>query len=259
MGRPHKKLLEIHKQYGNVVRIAPDELSFTHPDSWKEIQGHVKQGQPENGKDPKIYDASFDTSLVSAKRERHGPMRRTLAAAFSARAMAAQQPLINGFIDLLLQRLREQGENGAKSLNMTKWYEWATFDIIGNLALGESFECLKRSGSHPYVDNILNSLKVLPLSQALHYFPIPSFIRGPLFVLLAPKEVLNGEALITNYTKATLKKRMSLGSERPDFVDAMLKKGGEYVSYPLTTSNSRELPRFLLSSIADSHSENDRG
>lgn len=258
MGRPHKKLLEIHKQYGNVVRVAPDELSFTHPDSWKEIQGHVKQGQPENGKDPKIYDPSFDTSLVSADRDRHGPMRRTLAAAFSARAMAAQQPLINGFIDLLLQRLREQGENGSKSLNMTKWYEWATFDIIGNLALGESFECLKRSGSHPYVDNILNSLKVLPLSQALHYFPIPAFLRGPLSVLLAPKEVLNGEALITNYTKVTLKKRMSLGSERPDFVDAMLEKGGEYVRDPSTAPNFCEFPRFLFSSVPDSDPENDR-
>lgn len=114
-------------------------------------------------------------------------MRRTLAAAFSARAMAAQQPLINGFIDLLIQRLGEQGESGAKSLNMTKWYEWATFYIIGNLALGESFKCLKRSGPHPYVDNILNSLKVLPLSQALHYFPIPAVLRDPLFLLLAPK------------------------------------------------------------------------
>ena len=64
------------------------------------------------------------------------------------------------------------------------------------------------------MDNILNSLKILPLSQALHYFPIPAFLRGPLFVLLAPKEVLNGEALILNYTKATLKKRMSLGSDQ---------------------------------------------
>ncbi|KAK2604636.1 hypothetical protein N8I77_007549 [Diaporthe amygdali] len=227
-GKPHKNLLEIHKKYGNIVRIAPDELSLTHPDSWKEIQGHVKQGQPENGKDPKIYDTNRDASIVSAPRDRHGPMRRTLAAAFSARAMTAQQPLINGFIDLFMHRLREKGESGAKSLNMTKWYEWATFDIIGNLALGESFECLQRSGSHPYVDNILNSLKVLPLNQALHYFPIPAALRDPLFLLSAPKEVLNGEALITNYSKAALKKRMSLGSERPDFVDAMLQKGGEY-------------------------------
>lgn len=229
MGRPHKKLLEIHKRYGSIVRIAPDELSFTHPDSWKEIQGHVKQGQPENGKDPKIYDTNRDTSLVSAVRDRHGPMRRTLAAAFSARAMVAQQPLINGYIDLFIQRLRENGEGGAKSLNMTKWFEWVTFDIVGDLAMGESFACVQRSASHPFVDNIVNNIKVLPLSQALHYFPIPAVLRGPLFLLLAPKETLRAETLITNYSQAAIKKRMSLGSERPDFVDSMLRKGGEYV------------------------------
>ncbi|KAH8768418.1 hypothetical protein F5883DRAFT_554550 [Diaporthe sp. PMI_573] len=63
-------------------------------------------------------------------RDRHGPMRRTLSAAFSASAMAAQQPLINGYLDLFMQRLREKGESGAKSLNMTKWFEWVTFDML---------------------------------------------------------------------------------------------------------------------------------
>ena len=89
-----------------------------------------------------IADPSYDISLVSAVRDRHGPKSRTLAAALSARAMAAQQPLTNGFIDLFMQRIRRQGEGGAKPFNMTKWYEWATFDITVNLALGGSFECL---------------------------------------------------------------------------------------------------------------------
>jgi hypothetical protein len=28
---------ELHKKYGNVVRIAPDELSFIDPQAWKDI------------------------------------------------------------------------------------------------------------------------------------------------------------------------------------------------------------------------------
>lgn len=201
----------------------------------------MKQGQPENGKDPKIYDSKRDTSLVSAVRDRHGPMRRTLAAAFSARAMAAQQPLINGYIDLLMQRIRENGESGAKSLNMTRWFEWVTFDIVGDLAMGESFQCVKRSASHPFVDNIVNTIKVLPLNQALHYFPIPESLRDPLFLLTAPKEVLSGDKLLGDLSKAAIDKRISLGSERPDFVDAMLRKGGEYVS--------RAVPSAILSKV----------
>lgn len=29
----------MHKKYGHVVRVNPDELSFTHPDSWKDVSG----------------------------------------------------------------------------------------------------------------------------------------------------------------------------------------------------------------------------
>lgn len=28
---------EMHQKYGHVVRTMPDELSFTHPDSWKDV------------------------------------------------------------------------------------------------------------------------------------------------------------------------------------------------------------------------------
>jgi hypothetical protein len=33
----------LHKQYGSVVRVAPDELSFTDSRAWKDAYGH-RQG-----------------------------------------------------------------------------------------------------------------------------------------------------------------------------------------------------------------------
>ncbi len=33
-------MLELHKQYGDVVRIAPNELAFANPEAWREIMGH---------------------------------------------------------------------------------------------------------------------------------------------------------------------------------------------------------------------------
>jgi len=30
---------KLHDKYGDVVRIAPDELSYTNPDAWQEIYG----------------------------------------------------------------------------------------------------------------------------------------------------------------------------------------------------------------------------
>lgn len=38
-------MLDIHHKYGDVVRIAPNELSFYSPQSYQDIYGHVSKGR----------------------------------------------------------------------------------------------------------------------------------------------------------------------------------------------------------------------
>ncbi|ETS83962.1 hypothetical protein PFICI_05838 [Pestalotiopsis fici W106-1] len=227
-GKPHIKLLDLHRQYGEVVRIGPNELAFAHADAWKEICGHLKHGQHEHGKDPKYADESLDKSLISTSRERHGPMRRTLAHAFSARAMADQQPLINRYINLFLQKISERCNNGTVALDMTDWYEFMTFDMIGDLAFGESFGCLEKEKAHPWVNILFDSLKFLPWLQAINDFPFFSILKPSYFVLLMPRDILRKRQDSIEFSKASLGKRLSSPITRPDFVDAMLAAKGGY-------------------------------
>ncbi|EMR61768.1 putative cytochrome p450 protein [Eutypa lata UCREL1] len=147
-GRPHLKILKLHEQYGPIIRVAPDELSFQHDDAWKEIMGHRKGGRGEHGKDPPFY-LEQTKGILASDRENHARQRRILAHGFSAQSMADQQPLIKEYVDLLLQQLRERCEGGMKALNMVSWYNWTTFDVIGDLAFGEPFGCLKNADYHP--------------------------------------------------------------------------------------------------------------
>lgn len=48
-------VVELHRRYGDVVRIAPNELSFSGNGAYKDIYGHKKAGQPALQKDPKFY------------------------------------------------------------------------------------------------------------------------------------------------------------------------------------------------------------
>lgn len=48
------KVLEFHKQYGPVVRIAPDELAYTDPEAWNDIYG-MQPGRVQNAKDKSAY------------------------------------------------------------------------------------------------------------------------------------------------------------------------------------------------------------
>lgn len=132
-------MLDLHKKYGEVVRIAPNELAFANPAAWKDIMGHRGPGEEELTKWQDFYRPVKDipTDIVNAGREEHAALRRVLAHGFSDKSMRAQQPIIKGYVDLLIQRLKENCEEGKKKVNLMAWYNFTTFDVIGDLAFGE--------------------------------------------------------------------------------------------------------------------------
>ncbi|KAI2643134.1 cytochrome P450 [Xylaria nigripes] len=55
---------ELHKRYGPVVRVTPDELALCSPQVWQDIYGHKKVGQPELPKFRAFYRL-FDPTPTS--------------------------------------------------------------------------------------------------------------------------------------------------------------------------------------------------
>ncbi|KAK7744058.1 hypothetical protein SLS53_003575 [Cytospora paraplurivora] len=228
-------------QYGDVVRVAPNQVAFTDPRAWKELMGHRRPGQLENIRDPIHYSLSKQGLIGSISSEEHGRQRRIVSHGFSSQAMMEQQPLIQKYVDLLMQRLKENCQGGTKALDMTKWYNWTTFDVIGDLAFGEPFGCLTESNYHPWVAMIFPALKQgIILMVFRRFFPrLDRFIQLHLLDVFAPKRHEN--QLLTNSRVA---KRISLQSDRPDFMHAMLGKntdGKEKLSLDQIQANA-----FLL-------------
>ncbi|KAF5974269.1 cytochrome P450 monooxygenase [Fusarium coicis] len=74
-----KKIHDLHQIYGDIVRVAPNELSFGYPEAWEDVMGHHKRGQAENGKDPDFWRGSDIYTLVGSDRERHSRLRKILS------------------------------------------------------------------------------------------------------------------------------------------------------------------------------------
>jgi cytochrome P450 len=137
-------MLALHQRYGPVVRVAPDELAFSDPAAWRDIMGH-RTGSAGGGggaedmlKYERFYRPVEDVprDIVNAGREEHALLRRTMAHGFSDRSMREQQPVIKGYIDLLVGKLMERSEKG-EVVDLAAWYNYTTFDVIGDLAFGE--------------------------------------------------------------------------------------------------------------------------
>lgn len=138
---------KLHDEYGPIVRLMPTELSFTDPQAWKDIYGH-RQGHPQFHKDPihvgSVQDipGSVATTLTMSDDANHARQRRALSHAFSQKALLEQESIIRGYVDLFIERLKPFGASG-KEINMCNWFNYTTFDIVGDMAFGEPFGCLR--------------------------------------------------------------------------------------------------------------------
>lgn len=65
-------------------------------------------------------------------------MRKYLSHAFSDVSIKKQEVLIAENVDLLISQLGSVGQK-PDGINIVKWFNLTTFDIIGSLAFGETF------------------------------------------------------------------------------------------------------------------------
>ncbi|KAI5920174.1 cytochrome P450 [Camillea tinctor] len=235
-GNAHRKVRELHEKYGETVRLGPDHLAFNGPQAWKEIMGHKKAGEQEIGKVPGFFQGGPELSVIQIEREGHAWQRRLLAHAFSAQALQAQEDLIKHYVDLLIQGIREKGDEGRIAQNAVRWFNYITFDIIGDLAFGESFGALEKGTNHPWVEMIFDLFKYGAFNWMFLRLPVPRSL-GIKFI---PKSLQEKLATTNALVEANLGKRMSLDLQRPDFVYYMTRKHREgFLSDKEVDSNAR--------------------
>jgi hypothetical protein len=137
---------------GDVFRVAPNELSFASVGSWKAIYGYPSQGNSTliKSKFYEMYGAGFKSLCIGSERDpqTHSRMKKSLSGAFSTKALSEQEGIIQGCVDQFVTRIGNDGGPGTKGLNMTKWYEMVSFDVLGEMTFGESFRCVE-SGTFP--------------------------------------------------------------------------------------------------------------
>lgn len=170
IGNLHQHVATLHRQYGRVVRIAPNELSFTDSAAWKDIYGRKPAGEELGYPEVFYYSANDENNpraMLGAETREHDAIRKALAPSFAPTALRAQEPIIGGYADLLIERLRSQSDGGKQPVDMTVWLNFFTFDVLGALAFNSDFGCLTSSGYHPWVKLILGSLKNLATMQNL--------------------------------------------------------------------------------------------
>ncbi|CAK7201377.1 hypothetical protein SEUCBS139899_004081 [Sporothrix eucalyptigena] len=224
---------QLHLKYGPVLRLMPNELAFTNPEAWRDIYGH-RQGHPQFHKDPihvgSVQDIPGSTTLTMADDANHSRQRRTLAHAFSQKALLEQESIIRGYVDLFIEKISVFAKTGER-LNMCDWFNFTTFDIIGDMAFGEPFGCLRDGVFHAWVSLITQTIKAGAFEQATRRMSTTGSPLQRFLVWLIPSDLRRKRFEHLELSKEKCLKRIEEGLRREhhDFLYYILRaneKGG---------------------------------
>ena len=219
------RIRDFHNRYGPRVRIAPNELTFTSGQAWKDIYAHghaelPKYFPPGSGKG----EDGQPSEIISSSARDHFRLRRAMLPAFSNKALDEQEPLIRVYVDMLIDKLHGVAAKG-QATNMVRWYTFTTFDLIGDLAFGESFDGLKSGRQNAWVANIERMMRLFPILVLAGSSPLLSKI----FLLLAGKKIKESRQEHLGLVKSLATRRLEKKHQehRGDFMDFMTRAQGK--------------------------------
>ena len=113
-----------------------------------------------------------------------------------------------------------------------KWVNFMTFDIIGDLTFGRSFDCLESGELHPWVALLPGAARTMTYLLALKH--APEYVFKIVMAMVMP--LLGARREHAEFTNEKIKMRLSDKTERRDFITPILK----YVKTPFPNVESDE-------------------
>ncbi|GKZ27330.1 hypothetical protein AbraIFM66951_005108 [Aspergillus brasiliensis] len=207
-----------HNQYGGAVRFSPNEVSFITTQAWKDIYGHGHRQLPKV-----TGSAGNPKDIANANGSDHTRFRKAMSHAFSAKGLQAQEPFIMKYVNKVISKLHAMAESQV-AMDMVKWYNLTTFDLIGDLAFGEPFGGLDASEYHHWVSTI-EFIRALAFARFKDEYPMV-FHALERFL---PKHLLEAKRRQDEYSWTTVQKRLHSQRDRgqADFMQSMLRYRGK--------------------------------
>jgi len=120
-------------------------------------------------------------------------------------------------VDVLLAKLAEAARL-CQPVDMVELFQFATFDIMGDLTFGQPLGLLASNRYSAWVQAVFNSIRVIPVAQLIQHYPL----LNALFNLVEPKSVRDMKYNHFRHSADRVDKRLQRGSDEPDIWNLVL-------------------------------------
>ncbi|KAK1993409.1 benzoate 4-monooxygenase cytochrome P450 [Colletotrichum falcatum] len=148
----HEYVRELHEKYGDVVRIGPTELSINKPSA---IDAVFLDTDCMKGPWYNLLHPMVSMQMVRDK-EAHSKRRKAWEYGFTSKSLREYEPRVLKYTSQLLAGI--EASAGTK-FNASLWFNFYSFDVMGEFSLGHGFRMLEDGVAHFYLNSLHDETK----------------------------------------------------------------------------------------------------
>ncbi|KIV94857.1 hypothetical protein PV10_02581 [Exophiala mesophila] len=157
-GRRLHYIHDLHKKYGPIVQIGPNEIDVSDPQMFKDVHriggGFLKDPWYQSFRQGDFHDVF---SMIDPKE--HAERRRLFAPLWTNSALHKNwEPAVIEKVKLAVANIRRDALTG--EADVFKWWTFMTTDVISHLSFGESLDILKQQSRNRYIDDVEQAAKL---------------------------------------------------------------------------------------------------
>ncbi|OHF03422.1 hypothetical protein CORC01_01141 [Colletotrichum orchidophilum] len=163
------KIIELHRQYGPVVRISPWEVHVGDPEFFSELYTGPSRPREKWA----FYTQQFgspESALATVNHDHHKLRRAALNPFFSTQTVRKLQPVIEERVDALLDRLLELSKRSDEPVDVMYPFSAFTNDVINEYSFARSDHLIEDETFGKVVtDNLLMGTHLGPMIKHMNW------------------------------------------------------------------------------------------
>ncbi|GAP92215.2 putative cytochrome P450 [Rosellinia necatrix] len=233
---------KVLKSYGDVVRIAPNELLFFTPEAFADIYSpHVKNHETFHKTDINNRGDKHGGLLFEQDPVRHRRVAKQVAPAFSSRSTRAKEPRLHKYIDAFVSKMRAFEGDG---VDVSKWCNWLAMDISADMAYNREMNQMKDMKNSAFLNVLLGFNAFTTIDQVSKRFSI----LGRLKYLFIPFSSVQSMKEMNQTSREELQRRIEKkgDTENLDFFEQLVPAGRVVPSDPEDFRHLEQVATQLL-------------
>ncbi|KZO90145.1 cytochrome P450 [Calocera viscosa TUFC12733] len=138
----HVVMDQLHKKYGPIVRIAPNEVCISDPAAMKVIYSITGGFCKSDFYEPFRIPTDPPSLFTDRDEARHTERRRLVGSAYTMNSLLKLEPHVQIIISRFVRQLDKLFASTNEVADMSTWFYRMAYDVTGQLAVGRSFNAI---------------------------------------------------------------------------------------------------------------------